>query len=105
MPDDKVVVTEGRESASTGNVEVVPVSIIKQVIIRTLRTYFQSLLGFILASAVGVTGQVLNIAPGNFGGLLWASAGLALAPATISLIQNLVEILTKLDTTNPTWRA
>jgi hypothetical protein len=41
----------------------------------------------------------------DFGQLLLTCASLAVAPAAISLIQNLIELLAKLDATNPELRA
>lgn len=78
-----------------------------QVLIRVFRTYLQSLLGFItilssdrLTEAVG-----LKIPAGDFGGLLVIAASLAVAPAAMAFIQNAIEILAKLDVSNPKVRA
>jgi hypothetical protein len=51
-----------------------------------------------LAAAVGLP---LN----QFGGALWVAATLAVAPAVISLVQNIIELLANLDVTNPRLRA
>jgi len=77
-----------------------------QVGVRVLRTYLQSLLGFIMAVGSGAAAGVgINIPVGDFTDLLLKSAGLAIAPAAVSMLQNAIEILTKLDVTNPQARA
>jgi len=77
-----------------------------QVGVRVLRTYLQSLLGFIMAVGSGAAAGVgINIQVGDFTDLLLKSAGLAIAPAAVSMLQNAIEILTKLDVTNPQARA
>jgi len=80
------------------NVEVVQMSWYAQVGVRVLRTYLQSLLGFLLAMGSGAADAVgIKLPAADFGQLMIQSASLALAPAAISLIQNAVEILTKMD--------
>lgn len=112
----KVVVTERPDGPVSGttvvtpagqpNVEVVTMGVWKQVGIRVLRTYLQSLLGFILAVGTGAAGAVgINIPAKDFMTLIISSASLAVAPAVISLLQNAVEILTRLDEKNPSLRA
>ncbi len=77
-----------------------------QVGVRVLRTYLQSLLGFVVAVSTGAAAGVgIHIAVGDFGDLMLKSAGLAVAPAAVSMIQNAIEILSKLDQTNPQARA
>lgn len=82
------------------NVEIVTQSWWAQALIRFGRTYLQGLVGFLVAGgAASVAG--VNIGVGDF----WNAAGLAFAPAVISLIHNAIELLTKLDVTNPELRA
>ena len=77
-----------------------------QVGVRVLRTYLQSLVGFVLAVSTGAAAGVgINIQVGDFGDVMLKSAGLAVAPAVMSLLQNAIEILSKLDQTNPQARA
>lgn len=112
---EKVLVTERpgapRDNAILGSplgrdVKVVAMPWWKQTAIRTLRTYLQSLVGFLLAGGTGLAGAVGVPMPAyDFWALLQSSAGLALAPAVISLLQNGIEILAKLDSNNPEIRA
>lgn len=79
----------------------------KIVIIRVLRTYFQSLLGFLGATAIGVLPPVLGdpVDPNTAWSKIVTAAGLALFPAFISLIQNILELLAKADEKLPELRA
>jgi len=100
--DNTVIATP----AGQPDVHIVTMTWYGQVGIRVLRTYLQSLVGFILAVGSGAAGGVgITIQVGDFGDLLLKSAGLAVAPAVMSLLQNSIEILSKLDQTNPQVRA
>jgi len=102
-PDDKSVLETKR---GADDIQVVVVTWYKQALIRTVRTYLQSLLGFIVAVGSGAAGAVgINIPMQDFGQLFLSSASLAIAPAIISLLQNAVELLTRLDSTSPQMRA
>jgi len=112
----KVLVTERPEAPAdgdkiktpAGSADLVAVtrSWYAQVGIRVLRTYLQGVLGFLTAIASGATDAVgIHVPVGDFWDLLLKSAGLAVAPAMISLLQNAIEILSKLDQTNPQVRA
>lgn len=70
--------------------------------IRAARVYLQTLTGLIGAA---VTGADQGMLPDAFGALVWSTAGMALAPAAMSLLMNATELLTKLDVTRPTLRA
>lgn len=85
------------------DVKIVVVSAVQAVAIRTLRTYLQSLLGFLGAAAIGVL-PTDPTDPLSAWSKIVLAAGLALFPAAISLLQNLLEILTKLDVTQPELR-
>ncbi len=112
----QVLVTERPEAPVDGAIIKTPAGVpdlqavtrswYAQVGVRVLRTYLQSLLGFVVAVSTGAAAGVgIHIAVGDFGDLLLKSAGLAVAPAAVSMIQNAIEILTKLDMTNPQARA
>lgn len=102
-PEDKSIL---KTPSGATNVEVITMTWYSQVGIRVLRTYLQSLLGFILAIGTGAAGGVgLNIPAQDFLQLLISSGSLAVAPAAIALLQNMVEILGKFDVTNPQLRA
>jgi hypothetical protein len=114
MTVKKVVVTESPKAprdksiletpAGKEDIQVVVMSWWKQAAIRTVRTYLQGLVGFLVAGGTGVAGAVgINMPVHDFGALLWTSASLAVAPAVIALLQNAVEILSKLD--SPQTRA
>lgn len=74
----------------------------KMIGVRVLRVYIQTFLGLLGADGLGV----IDLAPV---GESWAhitSVGLvSLAPAFVSLLQNALEFLTKLDVTSPSMRA
>ena len=68
------------------------------VLVRATRVFLQTLLGLVTAGTV-----VPNVLPaGDFMHLVGLSASLALAPAGISVVQSLIELLTKLDQAYPT---
>jgi hypothetical protein len=86
------------------DLQLVPMTKIRQILVRTVRTYLQSLVGFLIAASTGATEAVgLNIPAGDFATLLLQSAGLSLAPAVIALLQNLIELMSDLD--DPKTRA
>ena len=111
MPADITIETP----KGVADVEVVSMSWWKQVLIRTARTYLQSVLGTITALSAGpaVIGATVSIQAADamrlaieqFGGVIASALVLAIMPAVITLIQNLIELLTKLDTSNPKFRA
>ena len=75
------------------------------MLVRTARVYLQTLVGILLAGGTGVAGAVgVNLPMHDFVSLFWSAAGLSLAPAAITLIQNAIELLAKLDVTAPTLR-
>ena len=83
------------------NVDVVQLPWWQMIGVRALRVYLQSLVGLLGAAALGG----LDVPAADFADKLWVCAGLAIAPACISLLQNSLEILTKLDTSRPQLRA
>jgi hypothetical protein len=110
MPEDtKTVVTERPAMVTEkqlNSVTVISMPPWKIVLVRCCRVYLQSLVGFLLATGTGLTSAVgLTMPVQDFGQLLLTCASLAVAPAAISLIQNLIELLAKLDATNPELRA
>lgn len=120
MPDKatdiKVLMTErpeGPENKSVlktpsgeANVSIRTMTWYSQVGVRVLRTYLQSLLGFILAIGTGAADAVgVNLPVSDFVSVLVQSASLAVAPAVIAALQNAVEILGKMDTGAPQLRA
>ncbi len=112
MADPKVLAvargtlnTDMTAETPTGHsdVRVVVVSAVRVVAIRTVRTYLQSLLGFLGATAIGaIPSDPLD--PQNAGQRILLAAGLALFPAFVSLVQNILELLAKLDVTQPELR-
>jgi hypothetical protein len=68
-----------------------------------VRTYLQSLVGFLGATAMGVI-PTDPTDPQTAWHKIVLAAGLALYPAFISLAQNALEILGKLDVSNPELR-
>ena len=102
-PVDKSVL---HSPSGLANVEIVTLSVWAQIGVRCLRTFVQSLLGFIVAVGSGAAGGVgINIPAQDFITLIISSASLSVAPAVICLLQNAVEMLSRLDVTNPAIRA
>ena len=76
----------------------------KIILVRASRVYFQSLLGFLVTFGIGLESTV-GVEIDVFSSKLITAASLAVAPTVVSLIMNLVEILTNLDITHPGMRA
>jgi hypothetical protein len=76
----------------------------QMVAVRAARVYLQALVGFLVVGGTGL-GEAAGIPLEQFGGNLKVAATLAVAPSVVSLLQNLLEFLTKLDITNPGIRA
>lgn len=92
--------------AGRADVTVVTMTWYAQVGVRVLRTFLQSWLGFIIGVGTGAADAVgIHVPVGDFLNLLLQSAGLAVAPAVISLLQNAIELLAKMDVTAPERRA
>lgn len=104
--DNKVIMTEREGEPLPKNPQVLIFTWWQQALIRGTRVYLQSLVGFLLAAGTGAAAAVgVNLPVGDFGKLLLSAGSMAVAPAIISLIQNSIEMLTKLDSSNPQIRA
>ncbi len=74
-----------------------------QVLVRFGRTYLQALLGTYGTLTSGIPEKMgLNL--NEFGNTFYLAAMFAVAPAVLSLLQNTLEFLIKLDTSNPKMR-
>lgn len=73
------------------------------IVIRVTKTYVQSLIGFLAASGLGAAPSVLP--SGDFLHLLAKCAGLAVAPAVMSLLMNVSVLLTALGDRFPTLKS
>ena len=103
---DKVVMTAREGEPPPTRPEVIILKWWQQALIRGSRVYLQSLVGFLLAAGTGAAAAVgVNLPVGDFGKLLLSAGSMAVAPAVISLLQNSIEILSKLDSSNPQVRA
>lgn len=98
----KVVGTAGMGSDTEVTVTTMPWY--KMAAIRAARVYLQALVGFLVVGGTGI-GEAAGIPIYQFGGNLATAATLAVAPSVVSLLQNILEFLTKLDVTNPALRA
>ncbi len=130
MADDlvKTVVTaregalDGRTIALTPgaapDIAVIPLPSWRIVLVRVLRVYLQSFVGFlgamttgalaptIAAGTSGVTAeQVQAILPHAFWANVMVAASVACVPTFITLAQNALELMTRLDDSHPQWRA
>lgn len=101
--------TRGATPSGQADIEVKAINPVMMVLIRGARTYLQALIGF---AAVGVAvGGLPGYSPADaiplatLGQKLWISAQLAVAPAVVSLLQNGLELIAKLDQSAPTLRA
>ena len=118
----KVVVTKREETPehptlirtpqSEADLQVVPMPWYTQVLIRAARTYLQNVIGYILGAAIGTSvayaaEAVLPVMPArDFAVVFLASLSVAIGPTVVCVLQNGLEILTKLDATQyAIWRA
>lgn len=103
-PDGLVVPTPGR----LPNYVIRTMTVTAQVLVRAARTYLHSLLGFLTILVFGSMVQDytgIQIAPMALWSKLVVAAGLALAPTLFSVLQNVAELLARLDETFPKLRA
>lgn len=73
------------------------------ILIRSLRVFLQVMLGLLSAKMVGLSGDTLPA--GDFLHLLGDCAGLSLGAAIVCALQNVAELLSKLDQKIPTLNA
>lgn len=114
MPDEiKTIVTKRDDTvpatviaqtplSTPVNIQVVAMTAVAQIIVRATRTYLMTLIGLLSAGGIGLDKGAL---PDTFGALMWTSAGMALAPAVMSVLVNLGELLLKIDQRLPELRA
>lgn len=128
MPDEQIstVVTKRDDMAKTviaqtpgpsPDVRVIALPSWRIVLIRVLRVYMQSFVGFLgaltsgmlaptMAAGSGSTAmQVQAILPHAFWGQVLVAASVACVPTFITLAQNALELLTRLDESHPQLRA
>jgi len=114
MPEITTIVTKRDDGVPNNTLAETP-STIPDVIVkalsparitvtRVLRVYLQSLAGMLTVVMSGMAPDAL-IPPADFVSKLQLAAGLAIAPATMALLQNAVELLTKFDESHPQLRA
>jgi hypothetical protein len=104
--DDVEVVVSAGAVDDDGRFRVHPqvVSALEIVAVRAGRTFLQSLIGFLLVGAIGAPFIDAPIFAGSFMAKLVASASLAVAPTAMSVLQNVLELLIKLDSSIPRLR-
>lgn len=118
MENIKTLVTERPDAPEDGsivktpsgdaNIQFVTRTVWAQVGIRVARTYVQALAGFIIAVETGAAagvGVAVGIPASAFMSRFWIAAGMAAAPAVMALLQNVIELLSKMDETSPEFRA
>ena len=112
MADPKVLVTErgslDRDVTATTpsgmtDVRVVVQAAWQRVLVRVARTYLQSFLGILTALLVGVD-LGMGLAPVPAWEKISAAALWSLFPTFFALAQNALELLARLDATNPEVR-
>ena len=104
MADVLKTITRGATETDAAPVVFVNMPTWQMVLVRTVRTYIQTLTGMLSLTTTGLAGK-LGIEAGEFGHQLMLAASLAVAPAVMSLLMNLGEILSDLDVTKPRLRA
>lgn len=97
----ETVVAETPISTPT-DVKIVAMHWARIVGIRGLRMYLQTVIGLLTAAGLGADGGMM---PNDFMPLLQAVLQLALAPLLMSLLQNSLELLSKVDVNYPQMRA
>ncbi len=96
----------GRTTVDGHTVEVRLVQPLTIIGVRALRVFLQTLLGLLLAAgAAGAVGATNVIPASDFLHLFAKCAGLSLAPAIVAILQNLVELLGKVDQKYPSLTA
>jgi hypothetical protein len=84
------------------DVRVIPMHWLQILAVRGARAYVTCLSGLLSA---GVTGADQGVLPNEFASLLWTCAGMAMAPAMMSILINGGELLARLDERLPKLRA
>ena len=112
MSDPKVLVTERGEldrdvmattPPDTPNLRVVVMNGALRVLVRVVRVYLMSLIGFLGIAATG-TLPTDPVAPLDAWQKIVLAAGLALYPAFVSLLWNALELLARVDEKAPEVR-
>lgn len=88
------------------NIIIQPVSALYMVLTRTARVYVQSLIGAlpIAITGAGLPDDIKALMPTDFVHQLELAAALAFAPAVVTFLQNVLEILVRLDERFPKLR-
>jgi hypothetical protein len=89
-------------SSVVADVRVQTMSIAYAVFVRCARVYVQGVLGFATAGGLGLN---IGLEAHEAGHLLTRAATLAIAPVAFTFLQNVVELLTRLDESLPRLRA
>ena len=118
----KVIATERADGPVSGttvvtpagqpNVTVITMGIWRQVGVRGLRSFLQNFVGYLLGAGIGVgaahAAESAGIIPPQamtMFTLLTAAFFASIMPTIVSMLQNALEILTKMDASNPELRA
>lgn len=103
-------------SVTVDGIQTWPLPPWRIVLVRVLRVYLQSAVGFLgvlmsgalpAATSVvtgGSSADVAAVLPQQFTGMLFLALQMALAPSVMTLSQNALELLTRLDESRPQWR-
>jgi hypothetical protein len=88
------------------NVKIVAMNAALRVLVRVFRTYFQSVLGLLTLAAIAPVTPVLSdvLPPAQLGEVIVFALLGGLGPAFYSLIQNVAELLAKVDESLPELR-
>lgn len=100
LPSTSLAGETAKTPGKLPDVFIQAVSPLKNVVIRALRTFIQTVLGILSASMVAPK----LLPAGDFLHLLGVAASLSVAATVISVLQNALELLAKMDQTNPVLR-
>lgn len=91
------------------NVLIHALSPLRVVVVRSARVYMQSFIAFLTTGMSGISKMVLpdavaQVMPQDLWGLVILAAQIAVAPAFVTLVQNIGELLMRMDEKAPQWR-
>lgn len=89
-------------SSMVADIRVQTMSVAYALFVRCARVYVQGVLGFASAEGLGLN---IGLEAHETGHILSRAATLAIAPVAFTFLQNLLELLSRLDEKAPRWRA
>jgi hypothetical protein len=100
--DDGVKTTYATTPGLAPNVLVRALSPLRVIVTRTLRVYIQAILGIVTAGMTGADGGLL---PEDFVALVLMAGRMSVAVGGFTALQNIAELLARMDQKYPEFRA